>query len=58
MGFAKARATVKKERIVAGTGTTDDAFGCSKSEIVVGADDEVVDGVFGIETGFLVFGGF
>ena len=50
MSFAKAWAAIEEEGIVANTWGINDAFCGSDGEVVVGADDEIIDSVLGIET--------
>ena len=61
VGFAEAWAAVEKEGIIAGAWGIDDAFGGGDSKIIIGADDEIIEGIFGIKAvvfGGLVLGGF
>ena len=56
MSFSKTRATIKEERIVAVAGGVNDAAGGGDGEVVVGADDEIVESIFIIEAGFVTAG--
>ena len=49
VGFAEAGTAIKEEGVVAVAGVFDDVFGGGNGEIVVGADDEVIEGVFVVE---------
>ena len=51
VGFAEAGAAVEEEGVVAGAGGVDDAAGGGNGEVVVATDDEIIKGVFGVETG-------
>ena len=51
MGFTEPGAAVKKEGIVTVAGGIDDVLSGGESEVVIGADDERIKRVFGIETG-------
>ena len=57
VGFAKTRATIQEERVVAVARGIDDAPGSGKGKVVVGADDETIEGVFGVEAGLVRIGG-
>ena len=49
VGFAEARTTIEKERIIAAARGVDDATSGGNGEIVIGADDEVIESVFFVE---------
>lgn len=51
MGFANPDATPNKERVVGKAGVFDDALGGGKGEIVTVANDQIIEGVFGMEAG-------
>ena len=50
MSFTKTRATIEEEGIVASAGGIYDAFSCRDGEVVIGANDEIIKGVFLVET--------
>ena len=58
MGFAETGAAIEKEWVVAVTWGIDNAAGSGDGEVIIGTDDEVVESVFVIETGFVVAGLF
>ena len=58
MGFAEAWATVEEERVVAVAWGINDAASGGDGEVIVGTNDEVIEGVFVIEAGFVVAGLF
>ena len=51
VGFTEASATVEKERIIFLTWVVSDRSRSSIGEVVTGADDEVIEGVAGVEVG-------
>ena len=60
VGLAEAGATIEEEGIIAVAGGVDDTASGGDGEVVVGADDEIVESVFLVEAGFVgggVFGG-
>ena len=61
MGFAESWSAIEEERVTASAGGIDDAFGSGDGNVVVGADDKTIDGIFGVKTVILngvVFVGF
>ena len=56
MGFAEARATIEEEWVVAFAWGVDNAAGGGDRKVIIRADDEIIQGVFLIEAGFLVAG--
>ena len=55
MSFTETGTTVKEEGVITVTRGFNDATGGGDSDVVVGADNEIIDGVFGVEAGFLGF---
>ncbi len=49
VGFAEAGATIKEEWITTGTWCINNTVGGSDGDVVMGTDDETIDGVLGIE---------
>ena len=49
VSFAEARAAVEEEWIATRAWSVDDAFGGGSGDVVVGADDEVVESVFAVK---------
>jgi len=57
VGFAEADAAVDVEGVVAGAGLFGDAATGGEDKVVVVADDEVIEDVFGVEVGGVVLDG-
>lgn len=58
MGLAEARATIQEKGVKSGARGIDDTLGGGHSKVVIGADDEVVQGVLIIEAILLRASGF
>ena len=56
MGFAEAWATIEEEGIITVAWGINNAASSGDGKVIVGTDDKVVEGVFVIETGFMVAG--
>ena len=53
MGFTETGAAVEEEGVITVTGGVDDTAGGGDSEVVIRADDEIIEGVFLVKTGFV-----
>ena len=49
VGFAEAGSTIEEEGIITITRRVNDVFGGRYSQVIIGADDKVIDGVFLVE---------
>ncbi len=56
MGFTEAWATIEEKGIITVAWGINDAASGGDGEVVIGADDEVVESVFMVEAGFMVTG--